>query len=111
MDTQKLLGIQLRLDPADRLAQEVRPGPVVNAHIIAFSLDTVNVAHIEEEDAAGSFHYQALDIPGPGFQLFEQSDNVLIASIELVLAEVNSGALPGSHEAFAIKWLEQIIQR
>jgi len=100
----------LGFESANRLAQKVRPGSIVNPHVVAFSLDTIKVLYIEEEDAAGSFHYQTLDVPRTCFQLLEQSHDVLVASIELLLAEVNPGPLPGSHETFAIEWLEQIVQ-
>src|ERR1700687_4163958 len=82
MNAQNLLGIELGLETADGLAQQVTPGAVVNADVVAFRLDTINIADIEEKDAARSLHHQALDIASARFQLFEQRHDVLVASIE-----------------------------
>src|SRR6266404_5805322 len=111
MDAQELFGIQLRLEAADSLAQQVRLGTVVNPDVIALGFDTIKVANIQEEDAAGSLHYQAFDVSRTRFQFLEQSHDVLIASIELLFANLNPGSLPGGHKPFAIERLEQIVQR
>src|ERR1700681_4543833 len=98
MDAQEFLGIQLGLEPTDSLAQQIRLAAIVNAYVVAFRLDTVNVSDIKEKDAARSLHSQPFNISGAGFQLLEQSHDMLVASIELLLANLNSGPLPGGHE-------------
>jgi len=95
MDAQELLGIQLGLETADSLAQQVGPGPIMNADVVALSFDTVNVAGIEEKDASRGLDYEPFDIPGARLQLLEQGHDVLVASIELFLANLIPGPLPG----------------
>jgi hypothetical protein len=62
VNAQEFFRIQLRLKTADRFAQKIGLGSVMNAHIVAFGLDAVNVFDVEEEDAARGFDNQPLNV-------------------------------------------------
>ena len=58
MNSPELPRIELVFQTADRLAQEVSLLIVVNAHVVPFSLNAVNILDVQEENTASVFDYQ-----------------------------------------------------
>ena len=94
MDAEKLFWIQLPLQPTDGFAQEVMLQVIINAHVVSFGLNALNVVNIEEEHTAAVFDHEPLEITRPCLQLFEQCKNVLIALARPVLLDASLGTLP-----------------
>jgi hypothetical protein len=53
MNSEELLRIQLRLEAADGLAQQVGLLPVVDAKVIALGLNAMDGINVEEENSQG----------------------------------------------------------
>src|SRR5262249_43559927 len=70
MNASKLLRIELSFQAADRLTQQVRLLSDVQAHVLAFGLDPVNLSPLQKKRPPAGFDQESLDVIGPRLQLF-----------------------------------------
>src|SRR6185312_5000102 len=109
--SQKLFRIELRLEAADRFAQQISFSSVVNPDVIAFRFDTVNVVNVEEENPAFGLDYQSFQVSRASLQFLEQRQDVLISTIAPTVLNQTLGALPGHFKPLLIKGFQEIVKR
>ena len=66
------LGIEPRLHPVHRLAEEMRFLAKMQTHVVAGGLDPVEVTRAQEEDAPAGLHDQAIELGGLRLDVIDQ---------------------------------------
>src|ERR1043165_133381 len=110
MDASKLARVELLFQAADRLAQQISLLIIVDAYVISFRLDALNVVHAHEEHAPTVLDHESLEGTWPTLQLFQQREDVTIALAALIDFDLLLHTLPSSVEALAIERLEQVVE-
>src|SRR5690242_19362996 len=103
MDASKLARVELLFQTADRLPQQVSLLIIVDAYVISFRLNTLNVVNAHEEHAPAILDHESLEVTWSTLQLFQQRKNVTIALAHLIDFDLLGDALPGRVEAVAIE--------
>ena len=88
MNAAKLSRVELLFQTTDRFAQQVSLLIIVDAYVISFRLDALNVIDTDKENAPTVLDHQTLEMPWSTLQLFEQLQYVAIALTVLVGLEL-----------------------
>ena len=110
MNAPELLWVELLFQTADRLAQQIAFLVIVDAHVVSFRLDAVNVLHVKKEDATAVLDHESLEMTRSTLQLFQQRKNVTVSFAALIEFDLFLDALPGGVESFVIERLEQVVE-
>src|SRR5215510_9386334 len=94
MDAAKLSRVELLFQATDRFAQQVSLLIIVDAYVISFRLNALNVIDTDKEDAPPILDHQAFEMPWSTLQFFEQRQDVTIALAALVAFDLLLDALP-----------------
>src|SRR5512143_1347091 len=110
MHTYKSLRIELRLECADCMSEQVRLLARVKSDVVSFRFEPVNLLGLYEEYVAIHFDDQTFEMNWPGLDCFERVQNPLIQGIILLNRELGLRAFQRFVEAFLVKRLQQIVQ-
>ena len=106
MHTRELLRIQPRLHRAHGVAHEVVPSLDVNPHIVAVGAQPIDVALIEEEDAASVAQNDS-----PGVRIGQDARQRVPFCSSLRLSQTLPCPIDGNGKALAVDRLQEVVQR
>jgi len=111
VDSQKLFGIELSGEVADRFAQQMRLLSSMHRNIVAFRFNPIDLVRSHKINSTTGFDNQPLEILMPGFQILEQFENVVICVLLSITQNLPLCALPARVETLAIEWFLKVIER
>src|SRR5262249_6121033 len=106
----ELLRIELRLQSAYRVSQQIRFFPRVKPHVVSFGFEPVYLLGFNKKNVPVHFDDQTLQMNRFGLNFFKRAENSLVQSFVAFACDMSLRAVDSLVKALLIERLQQIIQ-